>query len=183
MWQTKNGQVSFRVTEESDADEINEIAKTLQSEFGVFQNGLNFTKALINKYKQLENDLKTAENDLISAETELKSRFEDTENKLRSRIEAAENEVKQLREQLAAANDLPAPAPEVKEVPALVGENQLLITLTENPTRQRAILREIASRRASRYKTDPDTPEALAEKMIFNDGTIFNLGGEFYTGF
>lgn len=183
MWQIKQGQVSFRVTEESDVNTINEIAKTLQNEFGVFENGRGFTKSLILKCQQLENDLKTAEDDLISTETELKSVFEDTENKLRSRIEAAENEVKQLREQLAAANDLPAPEPEVKEVPALVGENQLLITITGDHSRKRAILREISKRRASKYKTDPETPEELAEKMIFNDGTVFNLGGEFYTGF
>lgn len=177
MWQIKQGQVSFRVTEESDINAINDFALQLQNERAIiFENGRDFTKALILKCQQLESDLKTAENELISVENDLKTVF-------RSELKAAENEVKQLREQLAAVNNLPAPEPEVKEVPTPVADNQLLITLTENPSRKRALLREISKRRADKYGNAPETPEELAEKMIFNDGTVFNLGGEFYTGF
>jgi hypothetical protein len=46
------------------------------------------------------------------------------------------------------------------------------------------LLDEIAKRRQKKYKTEtPESIPELIEKLVFNDGTIFNLHGEFHTGF
>lgn len=74
----------------------------------------------------------------------------------------------------------------VKTVEKQLENNQILLTLTdsENITvdKKMLLLDEIKSRRFRKYKVEETIPE-LCEKLIFNDGTIFNLAGEFFTGF
>jgi urease gamma subunit len=74
----------------------------------------------------------------------------------------------------------------VKTVEKTLENNQILLTLTdgENATidKKLLLLDEIKNRRFRKYKVEETIPE-LCEKLIFNDGTIFNLAGEFHTGF
>ncbi len=74
----------------------------------------------------------------------------------------------------------------IKEVPLSIGENQLLLTITDQPKlpieKKKILLDEIHSRRKTK-KGISETKEQMLEKMIFNDNNIFNLGGEFFTGF
>lgn len=74
----------------------------------------------------------------------------------------------------------------VKTVERTLENNEILLTLTdsENITvdKKLLLLDEIKNRRFRKYKQEETIPE-LCEKLIFNDGTIFNLGGEFFTGF
>lgn len=74
----------------------------------------------------------------------------------------------------------------VKTVEKQLENNQILLTLTdsENITvdKKLLLLDEIKNRRFRKYKQEETIPE-LCEKLIFNDGTIFNLAGEFHTGF
>lgn len=74
----------------------------------------------------------------------------------------------------------------VKTVEKTLENNQILLTLTdsENITvdKKMLLLDEIKNRRFRKYKVEETIPE-LCEKLIFNDGTIFNLAGEFFTGF
>jgi len=75
----------------------------------------------------------------------------------------------------------------VKTVEKQLENNQILLTLTDegNKTIEKKLilLTEIAKRRYKKYGGIPEPVEALCEKLIFNDGTIFNLSGEFFTGF
>lgn len=74
----------------------------------------------------------------------------------------------------------------VKTVERTLENNEILLTLTdsENITvdKKLLLLDEIKNRRFRKYKKEETIPE-LCEKLIFNDGTIFNLAGEFHTGF
>lgn len=74
----------------------------------------------------------------------------------------------------------------IKEVPISIGENQLLLTITDQPNKpiekKKILLDEIHIRRKNK-KGISETKEQMLEKMIFNDNIIFNLGGEFFTGF
>ena len=74
----------------------------------------------------------------------------------------------------------------VKTVEKTLENNQILLTLTdgENATidKKMLLLDEIKNRRFRKYKVEETIPE-LCEKLIFNDNSIFNLGGEFFTGF
>ncbi len=74
----------------------------------------------------------------------------------------------------------------IKEVPVQLKSNQILVTLKDEPKRpiekKLGILDEIHRRRASKMNVI-ETREELIEKLLFNDGTIFNLHGECYTGF
>lgn len=70
---------------------------------------------------------------------------------------------------------------EIKEVEKQLSDNQILIEVGD---RKLEILQEISKRRAKKYRLEQlESLPVLAEKMIFNDGTVFNLSGEFYTGF
>lgn len=75
----------------------------------------------------------------------------------------------------------------VKTVERTFENNEILLTLTDegNKTIEKKLilLNEIAKRRNRKFGGTPEPVEALCEKMIFNDGTIFNLSGEFFTGF
>ncbi len=73
-----------------------------------------------------------------------------------------------------------------KVVEKQLSENQILVTLTDDKNgtiEKKLILLDEISKRRSRKLGIEETIPGLIEKMIFNDGTVFNLGGEFYTGF
>ena len=75
---------------------------------------------------------------------------------------------------------------EIQTVEKQLEGNQLILTITDQPqlpyVKKMELLDEIQKRRASKLGVTESIPELL-EKMIFNDNIIFNLGGEFYTGF
>ena len=75
----------------------------------------------------------------------------------------------------------------VKTVEKQLENNEILLTLTDegNKTIEKKLilLNEIAKRRNRKFGGVPEPVEVLCEKLIFNDGTIFNLHGEFFTGF
>lgn len=96
-------------------------------------------------------------------------------------------------EVLSGAMILAVKEPEIKEiekeviktVPQELESNQILITLSNDKMgsaeNKLIVLEEIQKRRNKKFKQLEPIPE-LCEKLIFNDNTIFNLGGEFYTG-
>lgn len=68
----------------------------------------------------------------------------------------------------------------IKEVEKPRGANEIRYTLTEN---ERILITEIANRRFGRKKSpELESLDDLAKKLAFNDGSIFNLSGEFFTG-
>jgi len=75
----------------------------------------------------------------------------------------------------------------VKTVEKQLENNEILITLSDDGAKtiekKLILLQEISKRRYKKYGGTPEPVEVLCEKMIFNDGTIFNLSGEFFTGF
>lgn len=75
----------------------------------------------------------------------------------------------------------------VKTVEKQLENNEILLTLTDDGAKtiekKLILLGEISKRRYKKYGGIPEPIEVLCEKMIFNDGTIFNLSGEFHTGF
>lgn len=75
----------------------------------------------------------------------------------------------------------------VKTVDKQLENNQILLTLKDEGTKtiekKLILLQEISKRRHKKYGGVPEPIEELCEKLIFNDGTIFNLSGEFHTGF
>ena len=75
---------------------------------------------------------------------------------------------------------------EIQTVEKQLEGNQLILTVTDQAelpyVKKMELLDEIKKRRASKLGVTESIPELL-EKMIFNDNIIFNLGGEFYTGF
>lgn len=97
-------------------------------------------------------------------------------------------------EVLSEAMILAVKEPEIKEiekeviktVPQELESNQILITLSNDKMgtaeNKLILLDEIQKRRNKKFNQLEPIPE-LCEKLIFNDNSIFNLGGEFFTGF
>jgi hypothetical protein len=192
MYQITGNTVSFRVND-AERDQFNQIAAQLQeSENEVYANGNHVFFALLRHCRQLEN-------------SSLENKFHIPDSALEKERETAVNRVNEIRTQLITAvneddnvtddelitlvinkiNKEPETktetVTEIKEVEKQLAENQIVIEVTE---RKLEILQEIAKRRAKKYRLEQlESLPVLAEKMIFNDGTVFNLSGELYTGF
>lgn len=61
----------------------------------------------------------------------------------------------------------------------VLGENDVYFTLSDN---EREIVDVIASNRAKRFKKETQKVSELAHDLMFNDNTLRNLGGVYYTG-
>lgn len=192
MYQITGNTVSFRVND-AERDQFNQIAAQLQeSENEVYANGNHVFFALLRYCRQLEN-------------SSLENKCHIPDSALEKERETAVNRVNEIRTQLITAvneddnvtddelitlvinkiNKEPETktetVTEIKEVEKQLSDNQILIEVTD---RKLEILQEIAKRRAKKYRLEKsESLPVLAEKMIFNDGTVFNLSGEFYTGF
>lgn len=192
MYQITGNTVSFRVND-AERDQFNQIAAQLQeSENEVYANGNHVFFALLRHCRQLEN-------------SSLENKFHIPDSDLEKERETAVNRVNEIRTQLITAvneddnvtddelitlvinkiNKEPETktetVTEIKEVEKQLSDNQILIEVTD---RKLEILQEIAKRRAKKYRLEQlESLPVLAEKMIFNDGTVFNLSGELYTGF
>lgn len=192
MYQITGNTVSFRVND-AERDQFNQIAAQLQeSENEVYANGNHVFFALLRYCRQLEN-------------SSLENKYHIPDSALEKERETAVNRVNEIRTQLITAvneddnvtdNELitlvinkinkkpetkTETVTEIKEVEKQLSDNQILIEVTD---RKLEILQEISKRRAKKYRLEQlESLPVLAEKMIFNDGTVFNLSGEFYTGF
>lgn len=169
---------------EAEITEVNENLKAIQLKHGVvFSTFKDLILHLISVDLAEIPEIKTAvmpENALILTENQKIIELNETIT-----AEIAENSSISLTELFTQSIENSKKSAEIKEieVPVLISENQLLINFSENPERKRELLLEISRRRAEKYNTDLEPIEELAEKLLFNDGTVFNLGGEFYTGF
>lgn len=203
MYQINGNTVSFRVNED-EREQINQIAEKLQTLGNTtYANGNQLFFALLQYCKQLENKAEPT-NEVEAMEVALDSAVNSVNelntivNEYRKQLSTAVNVVYEndnftddqlITTVINVINSKPETitetetVTETKEVEKQLSENQLLLTLHPNWERKIELLNEIAKRRAKKYSKDIEPIEVLAEKMIFNDGTIFNLGGEFYTGY
>ena len=61
-----------------------------------------------------------------------------------------------------------------------LASNEFIVQMDD---KQQILLQAIAARRQKKFKKNtPETYSELGKKMIFNDGTVFDLAGEFFTG-
>lgn len=88
----------------------------------------------------------------------------------------------------ALDKSLNPPEPEViektveveKEVEAAQPSNQVRFDLTDN---ELVLVQTISERRFAKRKADSiQSPSEICKQLAFNNGTILNLSGEFYTG-
>lgn len=132
-----------------------------------------------------------AENMLLLPDTEETKAFTTNMNQLRLNTDALaedSNMFEVLDFAVKVALFPPEPIETTLEIEKELTDSQYIITLTDQPKapieKKKILIDEIAKRRQSKYKfLTIESHSELMEKMIFNEGTIFNLHGEFYTGF
>lgn len=75
----------------------------------------------------------------------------------------------------------------IREIPMEIGENQYLITLTDEGkktiSKKKSLLTVIAQKRFTKGKSPSlESPETLIEQLAFSGGALLNSEGDFYTG-
>lgn len=185
MFQITGNQIGGKLSAEQ-VQQFNDYAIQLQ-QFNnqTYTTGKEFLIALLSRVIDLEQQLLSRDNvDPVIEEHELSPvllRLSDQDSEIASDIITLLNlngTIPQTEFLEAIKTELSTP----KEEPQKLMANQLIVTLTNPWERKIEILQTIADNRAKKFGTAPDTLPELAEKMIFNDNVVFNLGGEFYTG-
>lgn len=193
-------QIEKRVTaitlNDSEREVINERISEFQQKTGVVYSSIKeLFSALLTTTLSGAN---TQNNDLdIEKANEIESTNIEIIGQLSKEIQTLSDENNNL---LNSNNALTLEIEEIKNNPSTVEvektievekklqSNQILITLTDSTIgsveKKQILLDEISKRRAKRFKLEqPESLPELCEKMIFNTGTVFNIAGEFYTGF
>lgn len=168
---------------ESEIGGINSILEKIQVNHGIVAPTMKdlFHEILKVALNSLENP---SSNSDISTEQiqEFQEKFTEVvaiNTQLGEEIQAKDAEIQELKQELEMFNSIDLEVNEIR-LPFNPATGNVYIELQET---QQQIINTIANNRfAKGYDTTLKSPSQIAELLIFNKGTLYNWGGEVYTG-
>ena len=168
---------------ESEIGGINSILEKIQVNHGIFAPTMKdlFHEILKIALNSLENP---GSNSGVTTEQiqEIQEKFTEVvgiNNQLGEEIQAKDAKIQELEQQLETLNSIDLEVSEIR-LPFNPATGNIYIELQET---QQQIINTIANNRFTKgYDTTLKSTSQIAELLIFNKGTLYNWGGEVFTG-
>lgn len=180
---------------DAEIERLNPIISEIQNENSEVKDVKTLFLFLLDNFSSPESTVEIPESNTISIENN--DHYLEIEKTLPEfkEMHGIPNET-ELFEVLDFAVKLGMKAPEIieiekeveKQVPISLESNQIIIDLTDDPkqpvSKKLELLEVIRERRQIKYKLPEKEPVSkIIEGMVFNEGSIFNVNGDFHTGF